>query len=150
MSIKFYYLKGKTQIFSVFFMFLLLWACTPDSNSDSEGDYRDNFIGTWRFTETITKKSTKASETSSYLVVISKDASNSAQVILKNFGNPGTGSTVDGIVTTNQIVVNPQTTSDNWLISGSGTYISAGRMNWNYVITAGGDAVSYTATAEKQ
>jgi len=143
--------KRKAQVLSILYLLLMVWACTPDNSNTSDTDYRDNFTGTWNFTETISsKKSNKASETSSYLVVISKDPSNSTQVILKNFGNSGTSSTIYGGVTIGQIMINEQTTSDNWKIKGTGSYIPSGRMNWNYVITAGGDATSYTAAAIKQ
>lgn len=126
----------------------LIWSCNPDDSTISpDEDYRDNFVGTWRFNES----SYKYDIHSYYTVVITKDPSNSAQVLLSNFGNPGSGSaSVYGIVTQNNITVPQQTTGDNWLIKGSGVKITDTKMTWQYVITIGGDEHDYSATAEKQ
>ncbi|MCK9617266.1 MAG: hypothetical protein M0R21_05465 [Lentimicrobiaceae bacterium] len=132
----------------IFISFVLFQSCTPDNEEDPYVDYRDDFIGTWRFNET----SLKYDISSYYPVYISKDPANSFQVLLSNFGNPGTGySPVYGIVSENNIEIPQQNTGDGWLIKeGSGVKITSSQMEWHYKITIGGDEESHTAIAEKQ
>lgn len=142
------------KFFKYFAMFLVstslfLTACEPTDNNDPSNDVRDEFVGVWRFTESTTLKSAKAQ---SYIVTIAKDADNSSQVILENFGNPGASDIVAvGIVTSNQIIISTQTMSNSWVVEGSGkvTNVATTQMSWTYSITAGGDKDYYTATASK-
>ena len=127
---------------------LFLIGCEPLDEDTTGDDPRDKYVGEWQFIESF-----KSTEGNSYLVSISKDPNNSSQVILGNFGNPGSQSiTVTGIVTTSQIIVNSQKMSNNWTIEGAGrsTNTANTTMSWTYAITAGGDKEEYTATATKQ
>jgi hypothetical protein len=136
-------------LLALFFGFLLTGCETTETPATGD-DARDPFIGYWQFLETGGYKSTKAQ---SYIVVISKDPSNSTQVLLKNFGNPGTQDiSVIGIVTTSQIVVSEQNMTNGWVVEGTGKTSNPTKtsMTWNYSITAGGDKLYYAATATKQ
>ena len=131
-------------------MCLLLNSCQSTDQPAPGDDPRDTFIGGWQFQESGGKKTIVSQ---SYLVTISKDAANSSQLVLKNFGNPGISNVnVIGIVTTNQIVVSSQTLGNGWVVDGSGKITSADKntMTWTYSITAGGDRVYYTAIATRQ
>ncbi len=124
-------------------------SCQKD-NTTSQGssDARNEYVGVWRFTESGFLKN---GQSQSYIVSITKDANNSAQVILDNFGNPGdSGISAVGILTANQIVVSKQTLGNGWEVVGTGKKTTAGNMDWTYSITAGGDLTYYTATAVKQ
>jgi len=142
--------------FRLFFFLAVLssaaWmvSCEPDDTIDNDPtDIRNEYVGVWRFTESGYLKN---GQLQSYIVTISLDTDNSSQVLLENFGNPGLSqsNTISGIVTTNQIVVSSQTLTNGWIVEGSGKRSSAGKMDWNYSITAGGDEEYYTATAVKQ
>jgi len=126
-------------------------ACEPVDENTTGDDPRDQFIGVWQFAESGFIKSTDGQ---SYIVTISKDAGNSSQVILENFGNPGLQDViVTGTVTTNQIVVSTQNLSNGWTVEGSGKMNNANKtsMLWNYTIIAGGNEDTYNnVTATKQ
>jgi hypothetical protein len=120
---------------------------TTDTNPD---DPRNKFVGVWQFKEL---KSLKNGANQSYVVTISLDPSNSSQVILDNFGNPGSSDqSVEGTATINSIIVSSQILQNGWVIeSGNGKLTSdANVMNWSYTIMIGGDSQDYVATAEKQ
>jgi len=126
---------------------LLIAACEPVDNSTSN-DPRDPYIGEWQFIE-----SPKSTEGQSYIVNITKDPDNSSQVILGNFGNPGSNDiSAKGIVTSSQLVVSSQQMSNNWIVDGSGKFSNSNKstMDWTLSITAGGNKDTYTATATKQ
>ena len=141
----------KTQVLTIFFALaltcLFLIGCEPLEEDTGSGDPRDKYVGEWQFIESF-----KSTEGNSYLVSISYDPNNSSQVILGNFGNPGSQSvTVTGIVTSSQIVINSQKMSNGWTIEGTGkTTATKTVMNWTYAISAGGDKDNYIATATKQ
>ncbi|MFZ4548823.1 MAG: hypothetical protein ACOYN4_15350 [Bacteroidales bacterium] len=139
--------------FFIFFALLsgfLLSGCETTETPVGGDDVRDPFIGYWQFLETGGYKSTKAQ---SYIVIVSKDPDNSTQVLLKNFGNPGTQDiNVVGIVTSNQIVVSQQNMSNGWVVEGSGKISNPTKtaMTWTYSITAGGEKLYYSANATRQ
>jgi hypothetical protein len=142
-------MKSTLRLFFLLAAFsgLLLTGCEPVEEENTSDDPRDPYIGVWQFVEL------KSSDGQSYIVTITKDPKNSAQVILENFGNPGSSEIeVTGIVTSNQIVVSSQSLSNGWVVEGSGKISNPTKtsMTWNYAITAGGDKLYYTATANKQ
>lgn len=125
-----------------------LYSCEPEDTGDTTTDPRDEFVGVWRFTETPTQKSGLSQ---SYIVTISKDETNSSQVLLENFCNPGvSGTKAVGLLTISTIVVDKQTLAVNWEIEGTGKKTGPGQMSWTYSIIAGGDLRTYIATAVKQ
>jgi len=129
---------------------LILTSCQPTDQPASGDDPRDPFVGVWQLVENGGKKSIQGQ---SYIVTISKDLTNSSQLVIKNFGNPGvSNANVTGIVTTNQIVVSSQLLTNGWVVEGSGKISNASKtaMAWTYNITAGGDKLYYTATASKE
>ena len=125
-------------------------SCAPDNSSSNPNDARNVFVGVWQFTETgMLKNGNNISQ--SYIVSIILDPDNSDQVLLNNFGNPGSSDkNVVGIVTSNQIVVSAQSLNNGWLVEGSGKSTGTNKMTWNYSITAGGDKIYYSASATKQ
>jgi len=127
----------------------MLAGCDPVDENVTGDDIRDPYIGMWQFVES----GFKSTKTQNYMVSISKDSGNSSQVLLKNFGNPGIPDiSVVGIVTANQIVISSQSLSNGWVVEGNGksTNVNNSSMSWTYSITAGGDKLYYTATANRQ
>ncbi len=128
---------------------LLYQGCEPVDNTPAGDDVRDPFVGVWQFYET----GFKSTLAQSYIVSITKDPSNSSQVILKNFGNPGTQDvTVIGLVTASQIVVSSQSMSTGWTAEGSGKFNNVAKttMAWTYSLIIAGSKEYHTATATRQ
>lgn len=121
--------------------FLLLTACEDDSDIFNDIDARDSFIGSWNCTETPTK----------YLVTIDYDATNSSQVIIKNFGLLGSSNYVYAIITGTTITIPSQNCCNNkWTVSGNGSLTDSKRIAWTYQIDDGADVTKYTAIYKKQ
>ncbi len=128
----------------LFIIMLTIASCTLDEDMGPiSGDDRDNYSGTWLFSES------PAARSISYSVSISNDPSNSAQVLLKNFGNMGNSYSAYGIVTSSSINIPSQEMSDGLFINGHGSLTSKNTMSWTYTIEGGGDSQDYEATASR-
>ena len=141
----------KTKHFKLIPLLLLmlsLVSCVPEEEVDPDGtDPRDKFVGSWLFMEA---KSGAWYEKSTYTVKISRDPSNSAQVLLRNFANVGSYNAY-GVVTNKRITVPSQdVTSGGFVVSGTGNMLSSSNMNWEFSYTTGGDQEFITASATKQ
>ena len=139
----------KIRIWALFFFVAMAFSsCVIDEDPDpDDGDVRDKFTGSWRFTET---EGFKSDLGISYTVTITYDPGNSSQVLLRNFANAGGNYSAYGIVTTNRITVPAQELAPGFLVSGSGSLSGQDLMNWDYTIAAGGDQNYYTASASRQ
>lgn len=125
-------------------LLVFMAACELDEGLDPiDADSRDKFIGTWLFSEA------PAARSISYSVTVTKDPTNSSQVILKNFGNFGNSYSAYGIVTSSRIVVPSQEIYPGMSIDGDGSMPSSGQMDWSYTIEGGGELEEYVATATK-
>ena len=103
-------------------------------------DGRDKFIGQWSVNNENCGKA-------KYLVIIRKDLSNSAQVLIDNFGFSQSAVPDTAIVAGNSIVLYKQTNSEGWTVQGSGSYIDAKEeISWQYSLTISGFQESCTAT----
>ena len=127
-------------------MFITLFDGCETTNPDGpDTDSRDQFVGTWRFVETPASRSVNVVV---FDVNITKDPSNSSQVLLSNFS--GSGASAYGIVTTNKITVPSQTLSSNWLVNGIGNLSNSSTMNWTYFYNDGTDKYDLKAVATLQ
>jgi len=141
-------MKRPAKILSMFFLMLvpLLNSCEPEDDLGPDtGDPRDKFLGTWSFNESPASRDIDAS----YSVTITYDASNSSQVLLRNFASAGGQYSAYGIVTSSRITVPSQEMAPGFIVEGSGTMSSLSAMDWEYTIIAGGDQESFTAFASK-
>ena len=129
-------------------LYLLFNGCdTTNTEGPDTGDVRDKYIGTWLFTESASSRQPN----STYSAVISKDPSNSSQVLISNFTGVGSGSSdAYGIVTSGSISVPQQNLATDYKVEGYGSSSTSSKMNWTYSVTAGGTKDDYTATATKQ
>jgi hypothetical protein len=144
-------MKPTFRLFALFIILsgIIVAGCEPVEEDPTGSDIRDPFIGMWQFVENSSYKSTDAQ---SYVVSISKDPSNSSQVILKNFGNPGTQDiSVIGLATSSQIVVSTQNMSNGWIVKGSGKISNPAKttMSWTYSLIIAGSEEFFTANATK-
>ena len=128
---------------------LFISACEPVDGDPVSDDPRDAYVGEWQFIESF-----KSTEGQSYLVTITKDPSNSSQILLANFGNPGSNDIYAvGLVTTSQVVISQQKlVNSSWVVQGAGSFsnVSKTAMNWEFTNTIGGDKEDHSATATKQ
>jgi len=138
-----------TGIHRMIFYFLILslfmlGACeeTDDNNPSPVPDARDKFTGSWSVNNESCGKS-------KYLVAISKDPSNSAQVLLGNFAFASPAQPDTAIIAGNSIVLYSQRNSEGWLISGSGQYKTDGIIQWGYSLLISGTQEYCTATYVK-
>ena len=141
-------MKTKFKLLPVILMLALFQSCVPEDQVPPDtGDVRDKYVGTWLFIDYAPNRNLK----STFAVVITLNPNNSSQVLLSNFGNPGSGfDPAYGIATSGNITVPSQNTATDWLTDGSGTLTNASTMSWSYSITAGGTKTTYQATATKQ
>jgi hypothetical protein len=130
-------MKTKILLSLIGMIVLLFSTCIPTDDPNPD-DPVAKFIGTWKVTETCNRMN--------YNVEIQRDPGNSSQVLLYNFGNPGSGyDPAVGLVVTNTIYVSSQTIGEGWTVNGDGTYQSDGTIHWNYDLIIG--SYTYTCTA---
>jgi hypothetical protein len=141
-------MKNYLNLLAVVLLFLLASSCdTTNTEGPETGDDRDKYVGTWLFIE----NSSTRQPNSTYTAVISKDPSNSSQVLISNFTGVGSGSTdAYGIVTSTSISVPQQNIATDYKVEGFGNSSTSTKMNWTYSVTAGGTKDDYSATATKQ
>lgn len=117
-------------------------ACLPVDEEVDPGDPVEKFIGKWKVAESCHRLN--------YDVDILQDPGNSVQVLLYNFGNPGSGyDPAVGLVLSNSIRIEAQTIGEGWTVSGKGTYQSNGSITWDYTLVVSSDEYTCTATFTK-
>jgi hypothetical protein len=113
---------------------LFFASCIPDDNSDLNPV--DKFLGTWSVSDNAVRLN--------YQVTISSNPLNSAEVLMSNFADLGKSAV--GLVVGNTFVVEGQTLVGNYLVSGTGSYVSDSRLNFNYELNDGIDVETRQAT----
>lgn len=120
----------KWLLFLLFVSFVSFFSsCNPDEDILSDGDARDNYLGTWLVQESGKGKLT-------YEVDIAADPDNSAQVLLSNFYNYGIKPYA--LVTATTITLPSQSFSKSLQVYGSGT-LSGSKITWTYYVNNGAD-----------
>lgn len=131
-------MKVRFLLFPIVLFTLAFFAACSEDDPIFESDPRDGFLGVWKVNEDCQRLN--------YDVNITYDPDNSSQVLIENFANPGPGyDPVTALVVNDRIFVSPQTTGDNWTVSGEGTYINE-RIEWDYELIIGGNKLQCTAT----
>ncbi|MCD4697970.1 MAG: hypothetical protein K8S16_17235 [Bacteroidales bacterium] len=131
----------KSYYIFLFSLFLLpgFIACTDENEVDDLVDDREKFIGTWNVIESCSKDS--------YTVQITKDPSNSSQVIISNFWHiSNCANPPYGIVAGSSIYVPTQSICSNaFEVNGDGD-LDKNVISWSYTVNTGADL--YTCAAE--
>jgi len=122
----------------LFFSSLLLVSCVADETDDLV-DARDQFLGNWNVSESCSKDA--------YSVSITKDPSNSSQVLIQNFWNTGNCSNYPyAIVAGNSLFIPKQDICDNaFEVDGNGS-MSKETITWDYSVNDGADLFNCVAT----
>lgn len=131
------------KLLAYLLMAILLVSCddSDDNNPSPPPDARDKFIASWNVNDQCNK--------GNYVVSISVDPGNSAQVLINNFANSGASQPDTAIVAGNNIVIPAQSNSEGWLISGNGDYNVDGTISWVFTLVISGYQESCTATYSK-
>jgi len=124
-------------------MMMSMVSCTTDddNNPSPVPDVRNKFLGNWNVIDGCSK--------GNYSVNISKDPSNTAQVLLSNFANSDATEPDTALVIANSVVLYTQTNSEGWVIAGTGDYNVEGKIQWIFSLTISGYKENCTATFSK-
>ena len=133
--------NSKISVFGLLMTILMLGACdtSDDNNPSPVPDTRDKFVGEWAVNNEVCGKG-------KYLATISKDPSNSAQVLIHNFAFSNAGKPDTAVVAGSSIVVYQQTNSEGWQIEGNGLYSSIETIEWSYSLLISGTLENCTCT----
>ncbi len=133
--------NNKIPVFVLFMALLMIGACdtSDDNNPSPVPDARDKFVGEWSVNNENCGKS-------KYLVTISKDPSNSVQVLVNNFAFSHAGQPDTAIIAGSSIVLYRQINSEGWQVEGNGSYKSDETINWTYALLISGTLENCTAT----
>jgi hypothetical protein len=105
--------------------FFLIPACVPDDDP-IEDDPREKYLGAWLCTE---------STSISYTVTISKDPSNSTQILMNNFHHLGVDEDVFALVAGKSLQIIQQTACQGSLqISGDAVMETDNRIRFQYYV----------------
>lgn len=113
---------------------ILFSSCTE--TSDDDGNYIQKYIGVWNVND--------QSARINYTITITKNPSNSTEVLMENFAN--LNSTAIALVIDNSLVIDSQSISSDYTVSGSGSYISSNKLIINFDLNDGIDSDKRIAT----
>jgi len=102
-------------------------------------DPRDKFVGTWSVSD--------QSARINYAVSIVKNPAQSTNVLLNNFADMG--GSADGLVVGSKIIIDKQDIGNDFLSNGTGTYISASRLEFEFLLDDGIELESRAAVFSK-
>ena len=116
---------------------LLFGSCATTPIDDI--DDLDKYTGTWNVSDNPVRIN--------YQVTITANPSNSAEILLNNFAD--LGSSAVGLVIGNSVVIDNQSLGSNYSVSGSGSYINNGKLEFNFDLNDGIDIDSRVAVFTK-
>ncbi|HEY9114223.1 MAG TPA: hypothetical protein VIN10_05950 [Bacteroidales bacterium] len=129
-------MKLKASYIAIFFTIVItsFYACeeTFDLNPDSSTDYVKKYLGTWHVSDQAARLN--------YDVVIKRNPGDSTSIILENFADMR-GSAI-GMVIGNTVVISLQPIGGGMMSEGSGNYLSASELKFNFVLDNGIDSES--------
>ncbi len=123
--------------FIVLFGIVIISSC--EVISDDISDDIEKYYGTWHVNDEASKLN--------YVVTISANPSNSAEILLNNFAD--LGSSAVGLVVGNSVVIDNQSLGSDYSVNGTGSYINSGKLEFNFVLDDGIDSESRTAIFTK-
>jgi len=123
--------------FIVLFGMAFLSSC--EVTSDDNLDDIEKYYGTWNVNDQASKLN--------YVVIISANPSNSAEILMNNFAD--LNSSAVGLVVGNSVVIDNQSLGSDYSVNGSGSYINSGKLEFNFSLDDGIDIESRTAIFTK-
>lgn len=130
-------MKAKPLYISLFFIILItsFYSCGDTFDLTGGGGSVENvtkFLGTWHVSDQPARLN--------YDVVIKRNTSDSTSVILENFADMRGSAT--GMVVGNTIIISRQNIGGGMTSEGSGNYLSASELKFNFVLDNGIDSES--------
>jgi hypothetical protein len=126
-------------------LMLTMVSCEVEPVDDPFADPVDKFLGTWKVNE----REVPPEGLWVYDVTISRNPSNSAEILVSNFNYQGTSERARALVTGNSITFPVQKICDDTIeIRGSGTF-SNREVSLSYTTDDGADRKNFTATYYK-
>jgi hypothetical protein len=136
-------MKTKALYTSIFFIILItsFYACedTFDLPGGGTADNVTKFLGTWHVSD--------QSARLNYDVVIKRNTNDSTSIILENFADMR--GSAEGMVIGNTVVVSRQAIGGGMMSEGSGNYLSASELKFNFILDNGIDSESRVAFFNK-
>ncbi len=123
--------------FIVLFGMVIFSSC--EVASDDSFDDIEKYFGTWNVNDQASKLN--------YVVTISANPSNSAEILLNNFAD--LNSSAVGLVVGNSVVIDSQSLGSAYSVNGVGSYINSGKLEFNFSLDDGIDMESRTAIFTK-
>lgn len=131
------------KLIAYFIFTLVLFSCTDETDPFNPQDDRDVFIGTWNVDETCNRIP--------YQVTITKDPTNSSQVIITNFWLIGPNEKAPYAIAAGSNIVIPEQNiynDEKTIVKGSGV-LNKKIIEWEYTVNDGADLYTCTAIYEK-
>lgn len=122
-------LKKRAVKAMLFLAFLLAFQSCAVENENNPADPIDKFLGTWNVSDQPGRIN--------YTVTIVRNPSQSVNVLLNNFADMG--ESANGLVVGNTIVIDKQDVGNDFLCNGTGTYKSANRLEFIFILDDGID-----------
>lgn len=119
---------------------LFVVSCKKDDSSPS--DDRDKYVRSWICSETSQQQGN-----SNYTIIISKDATTSNQIIVKNFYHLGNNTNTVMIVDGNNVTISNQNVS-GYIMNGSGTYHNSSSLTFSFTADDGITVDNVTIAAQ--
>lgn len=116
----------------------ILHSCTIEDDTGYT-DPRDKFIGTWSVSDQPGRIN--------YVVSIVKNPAQSTDVLLNNFADMG--GSANGLVVGSKIIIDKQNIGNDFLSNGTGTYVSSGRLEFEFLLDDGIELESRVAVFSK-
>jgi hypothetical protein len=105
---------------------IIIQSCAIEDDTEYT-DPREKFIGTWNVSDQPGRIN--------YMVSIVKNPAQSTNVLLNNFADMG--GSANGLVVGSRIIIDKQEIGNDFLSNGTGTYISSGRLEFEFVLDDG-------------
>lgn len=122
-------LKTVFKFLLITLVFSAVSCTTTDGDPGGVENDRDKFLGSWNVSDQPARIN--------YIVRIDADPLYSSQVIMNNFGD--LGSTVVGIVINNTVVIDQQDAGSGFSTEGSGNYVNASTLQFEFFLDDGID-----------
>ena len=112
---------------AVFIAVLFLFQSCAIEDDSGYTDPREKFIGTWNGSDQPGRIN--------YVVSIVKNPAQSTNVLLYNFADMG--GSANGLVVGSKIIIDNQNIGSDFLSNGTGTYISSGSLQFEFILDDG-------------
>ena len=127
----------------VFLSLTIHWSCDDKVTTD----LLDSMVATYSVTETWEENNVPMSRPT-FTMNIVRSFQSTDKILFNNFGNYGVGTTVEAIVTNDNLTISRQTLPNSRIIEGSGIKTDSS-IDFSYTETQGTVSITITASCKK-